>query len=155
MLCYWHNRVRKFLLPASHLGALLEPLLLLGDQHHPGERLGHLRTQRVLTVGVRPVRVARAAAARHVPLPTAVRKLSIVTTASTLLPLPDPARLFHDPAVAPAAQARLVQRFGGIPVDAAATVQWQFTKNEKKFRLLLGIRYNQYSGFHPVSRRVS
>ena len=131
-------RVWLFLLPASHLGALLEPLLLLGDQHHPRERLGHLRTQRMLTVGMRVVRVVRAAT-RHVPLPTAVHKLPVVPPASALLPLPDPARLFHDPAVAPAAQARLVQRFGGVPVDAAATVQWQFTKNENKFRLPLGI----------------
>ena len=121
MFCY--ICVRLFHLPASHLGALLEPLLLLGDQHHPGERLGHLRTQRVLTVGVRVVRVVRAAA-RHVPLPTAIRKLSVVPAAASLLPLTDPARLFHDPAVASAAQARLVQRFGGISVDAAATVQW-------------------------------
>ena len=82
---------------------------------------------RVLTVIVILSRISR-----HVALPITIHKLSV----SASLPLPDPGRcrMFHDPATAPAAAAaaatRLVQRFSGIAVDAAATVQWQLT--EKK-----------------------
>ena len=90
----------------AHLCALLEPFLLLGDQHDAGERLGHLGTQRVLLAAVIGVRVR---VSRHVPLPITVHKLSVVS--APLLPLPDAARLFHDPAAAAAAAAtRLVQR---------------------------------------------
>ena len=119
----------------THLCALLEPLLLLGDQHHTRERLGHLGTQRVrvLTVIVILSRISR-----HVALPITIHKLSV----SASLPLPDPGRcrMFHDPATAPAAAAaatRLVQRFSGIAVDAAATVQWQLTEKSRYIRTII------------------
>ena len=111
----------------THLCALLEPLLLLGDQHHTRERLGHLGTQRVrvLTVIVILSRISR-----HVALPITIHKLSV----SASLPLPDPGCLFHDPATAADAATRLVQRFSGIAVDAAAAVQWQLTAKWKDIR---------------------
>lgn len=108
----------------THLCALLEPLLLLGDQHHARQRLGHLRTQRVLLT-VTLIRISR-----QVPLPMTIHKLSV----SASLPLPDPGCLFHDPATAADAATRLVQRFSGIAVDAAAAVQWQLTAKWKDIR---------------------
>ena len=65
---------------------------------------------------------------RHVTLPITIHKLSVPAS----LPLPDPCdcRLFHDSATAPAAANRLVQRFGGTAVDAAAAVKWQLTEKE-------------------------